>query len=316
MQHAPASGPMAPHQAPGALHSLYTLSVSQPHNDILSTNSPPPPAVCLPQVLLCLGRPYPSSYLRRQRLTYFLWDLASPWLALAVLGADVMMAGRAGSGSSGYSGALPAMGTAGGSSNAATSGLIEMAASGRGLASQQGVHCGAGGCLKDDGCYGAAAVGGLLRDGAAVGMLHGAAPAPAGATQPDASVLQQAASKAGSNSIDSAAPLGCEGAAVTAMAPGKPSDTASAAAAAWLAPGRMLVAAAGAHGLLHLYYIATWATKHTREVIDMSAAASMRQRVRQHGWARTAWFFAGTGYDIATHLLLSAGLLGSMRPLA
>ncbi len=139
-----------------------------------------------------------------------------------------------------------------------------------------------------------------------MGMMHGAAPVPAGAAQPDAS-------KADSIEIDSTVPLDCGGAAVTATSPGT-QDAASAGAAAGPAPGRMLVAAAGAHGLLHLYYIATWATKHTREVIDMSAAASMRQRVRQHGWARTAWFFAGTGYDIATHVLLSAGLLGSMRP--
>jgi hypothetical protein len=35
------------------------------------------------KVLLCLGKPYPERELASKRWTYFLYDLASPWLSLA-----------------------------------------------------------------------------------------------------------------------------------------------------------------------------------------------------------------------------------------
>lgn len=59
------------------------------------------------------------------------------------------------------------------------------------------------------------------------------------------------------------------------------------------------------HAAIHLFYIATWNTQHTERVISMSSTdASHRLTAGKYRAAELAWFVVGTGFDLATHLVM------------
>eukprot|EP00878_Enallax_costatus_P010604 GHUV01011076.1.p1 GENE.GHUV01011076.1~~GHUV01011076.1.p1 ORF type:complete len:231 (+),score=58.64 GHUV01011076.1:1821-2513(+) len=49
-----------------------------------------------------------------------------------------------------------------------------------------------------------------------------------------------------------------------------------------------------AHAALHVYYIASWHTAHSKNVVEMSASSSMGSRTKQFRLAEVVWFFVGT----------------------
>jgi hypothetical protein len=56
------------------------------------------------------------------------------------------------------------------------------------------------------------------------------------------------------------------------------------------------------HAALHVFYIATWDTRHTERVIRLSSTdARRRLATGKYGAAELAWFFAGTAFDMLTH---------------
>jgi hypothetical protein len=74
----------------------------------------------------------------------------------------------------------------------------------------------------------------------------------------------------------------------------------------------LLLPLAASHALLHMVYIGTWRSGHTQAVLRMSGAASAAERAAMAGPGARAWFWLGTGADIAAHLLLAAALLGRL----
>eukprot|EP00775_Hariotina_reticulata_P004026 gene4026-4274_t len=66
------------------------------------------------------------------------------------------------------------------------------------------------------------------------------------------------------------------------------------------------------HSLLHLFYVVTWHQKHSRNVIEMSASSSMGSRFQDFNFKEATWFVAGTSYDIITHVVISSLLLQSV----
>jgi hypothetical protein len=64
------------------------------------------------------------------------------------------------------------------------------------------------------------------------------------------------------------------------------------------------------HAALHLYYIITWSTsRHSRNVIEMSAVSSVSTRWQRFRAWEVLWFWVGTSYDILTHVVVSGLLL-------
>jgi hypothetical protein len=67
------------------------------------------------------------------------------------------------------------------------------------------------------------------------------------------------------------------------------------------------------HAALHLYYIATWSSsRHSRNVIEMSAVSSESSRWQRFRAWEVLWFWVGTSYDIITHVVVSGLLLRAM----
>jgi hypothetical protein len=58
------------------------------------------------------------------------------------------------------------------------------------------------------------------------------------------------------------------------------------------------------HTVLHLWYMATWHSRHTVTVLGMSSCATLGERLRRFPVLAVAWFWLGTGYDVATHAAL------------
>ncbi|GLC72561.1 hypothetical protein PLESTF_001264900 [Pleodorina starrii] len=83
----------------------------------------------------------------------------------------------------------------------------------------------------------------------------------------------------------------------------------SAAATATASWRPFIAAAALGHAVLHVYYIATWTKPHTRQVVAMSALRSVAERQRRFRPLEVAWYNLGTGFDVATHLMLAAALV-------
>lgn len=70
--------------------------------------------------------------------------------------------------------------------------------------------------------------------------------------------------------------------------------------------GAAVVALAGGHALLHAYHIATWWRPWTREVIEMSAVRSLRDRRRRFPAGHVLHYAAGTAFDIGSHAMMAA----------
>lgn len=75
---------------------------------------------------------------------------------------------------------------------------------------------------------------------------------------------------------------------------------------------QLLLLFIGAHAALHLFYIASWHSAHSKNVVQMSASSSMGSRTKQFNFVEVVWFFIGTGYDILTHVIMCALLLQSL----
>jgi hypothetical protein len=81
------------------------------------------------------------------------------------------------------------------------------------------------------------------------------------------------------------------------------------AAAASVAYAAVLLLLAG-HATLHLYYIATWSSsRHSRNVIEMSAVSSESSRLQRFRAWEVLWFWVGMSYDIVTHVIVNGLLL-------
>jgi hypothetical protein len=64
------------------------------------------------------------------------------------------------------------------------------------------------------------------------------------------------------------------------------------------------------HAALHLYYIVTWSSsRHSRNVIEMSAVSSVSSRWQRFRAWEVLWFWVGTSYDILTHVVVRGLLL-------
>lgn len=73
-------------------------------------------------------------------------------------------------------------------------------------------------------------------------------------------------------------------------------------------PFQWLLGLIAGHSLLHLYYIFTWQSPHTRQVLKMSACPSLSARNQRFKGLQHYWYVVGTGYDIAVHAIVAAHL--------
>jgi len=88
-----------------------------------------------------------------------------------------------------------------------------------------------------------------------------------------------------------------------------PPSMAAGGAGAGRAAAPLLLLAVAAHSALHAFYIYSWGSAHTRRVLQLTAARSLRARaVLRVGRLEAAWFYVGTAFDIAVHAALAAAL--------
>lgn len=244
------------------------------------------------KVLLCIGRPIPARELSNKRWTYFLYDLVSPWMSLASI-----VASRA----------LPML--------AATMAVQSSATGGSRTAFHNPVthmqHKGPASTLQTEGVTSSRNISSLPQDtcSPAIPLLESASAVGSycaksqHASKPLAAANSRAAAPAPAPAYQQPKVLfNLPALAQTSLAPAAPSPL-----------QQLLLAFVAAHAALHVYYIASWHTAHSRNVVEMSASSSMKSRAQQFNNLEVLWFFIGTGYDILTHVVISYLLVQSLH---
>jgi hypothetical protein len=223
------------------------------------------------KVLLCIGKPIPVKDLSSKRWTYFLYDLLSPWASLvSIVAPHVLRILAARAGSSSLMTAIVGQDVAGSSSSSVQ--LLEACTPLIAVPYPQAPGYCSSYMANSTDWY------------SAVNNTTSAA-APAPATPPLASYN------------------------VALLPSMQPAAVAASRAAAQSSLQQVLLLFVGAHAALHVYYIASWHTKHSRNVVSMSASSSMTSRAQQFRFWEVVWFFIGTSYDIATHVVMCGLLL-------
>ncbi|KAG2449312.1 hypothetical protein HYH02_005467 [Chlamydomonas schloesseri] len=269
------------------------------------------------KVLCCVGAPYPERYLASQRFGYFVWDLASvqasflaaePALLRRLLGSSQ----RTGSGGGGFAGhQQPSNGLAhqqecrpDGSNSSSTRLMSPAAPQPNSYGSAPAAHASADCAAHRPTGTAAATAPATNRPASTVGdSSYGAKltppSTPPGLCLPEPGIARAAAAiAAGAAGGSTSGGIGRGAAAGRFMA------------AMWrrLSLRGVAAAVAAGHAALHVFYIAAWDRPHARQVVAMSAVRSQRQRLARFPAAQVAWYCAGTGFDIGTHLLMAGAL--------
>lgn len=241
------------------------------------------------KVLFCVGQPIPAKELSSKRWTYFLYDCLSPWLALAPV---LAVAAAVGGGSPATAAAVAAAVPAAPSTAAAWPGLAPAAAPLHShLLLQQTLNI--------------------------TGITMPAVPAASWTCQLDNSSCSCSSLECALSAplqqqlllLPTPAAPPAQSAAEAHMYSRMPAAPSTACAA-------VLMLLAG-HAALHLYYIATWSSsRHSQNVIKMSAVSSGSSRWQGFRAWEVLWFWVGTSYDIVTHVVVSGLLLHAVRSAA
>jgi len=269
------------------------------------------------KVLLCVGKPYPAQELSSKRYTYFLYDLASPWLALSSLMASskawttfclksfealgiVMALAATSVGPNHGLQALALNHSINWNSNAVAGGNMMF---NTGLGEQQHKNQ-----LSNN------EQSPLVQPPLALSTNISTADWQA-SNQSEVAILQLPSALQQANlelPIDS---KGWQGVAPAArmfrlvMPELLKESLYLHLEYLWQLPMVLLLLLVMGHSLLHLFYVATWHQKHCRNVIEMSASSSMGSRFQKYNFTEATWFVVGTSYDIMTHVVISSLLL-------
>lgn len=247
------------------------------------------------KVLLCLGKPYPADELRSKRCTYFLYDLLSPWLALAAAAASTAATGAVSAGGAATFTVAPSVHSTGpGAVHPHHHWSMVPASS----PASSNASCPAPGPLF------------------ALPAQH--QPAVGINTS---NVAEEAPLLHHSSATWSHTPLVTHTAAAGSVAQQLPLMLLQPSLPAVLQPSAAHLAAAllllvAGHAALHLYYISQWHAPHPSNVIEMSASKDMCSRLQRFRSWEVVWFVVGTSYDVITHVVVSGLLLLSMWPRA